>query len=506
MDIITKYRNFRRLCLVNAEDAIKTAVLLVDKNVNHIAFQLAVLGLEEIGKIFVGWYNLNSTETWGKENYNIPIDDHIKKLFWAIWGPSFGNEKFSKEQMDEIKGFATKLHNKRLDVMYTELTDTIPSSQKITTEELGIYLNMAKSRLELAKNEGEEPKEPDAETELEIQWFMGASDHPEKRNFIFTSQSQEKLIEFGAIKPWIKWLRNHFETEQAELTQLLQKELEKASQNEENKREPKWRIKFKVITPSHSIRANVLNKFSSKSFMVKFAKGADTHTLIIDIILDKKTKITDLWHHGWNASNILVAALNIATNGLFYWNISVDVDKFYDQIWDLENNQRLEAKLDTSLKLDWSSKNMYLREEELALTFLIFRYFGNIFSSEDFEPVWEYQTALGMLAKNDMHLRLEPQCLLHFFLSFKKALMRNENCTDAEVKEVGYKMLEKMIIGRDEYDKVIDLAIELEKNNAKITTMFSLTEVIAMKQYSGLYLTTLAVRHKYGDKTLLLTK
>ena len=408
--------------------------------------------------------------------------------------------------MDEIQGFATKLHNKRLDVMYTELADIIPSSQKITEEELRIYLGMAKSRLELAKDEGEEPKQPDTETESKISWFMEASNQTEKRNFIFSSQSQDKLIELGAIKPWISWLRIHFEAEENELKQILQKELDQTSQNEKGKPEPKWRIKLKVTTPSHSIRSNVLNRFNFKGSLIKFAKGTDAHTLIIDIILNKRTRITDLWHHGWNAANILVTALNIATNGLFYWNISVDVDKFYEQIWDLENNKRLEAKLDTSFKIDWSSRNMYLREEDLVLTFLIYRYFGSIFGSKDFEPIWEYQTALGMLAKNDMHLRVESQCLLHFFLSFKKAIIKNENCSDSEVKEVGYKMLEKMLTGRNDYDNVINLAIDLEKNKGVITTMFSLTEIIAMKQYSGLYFITLAIRHKYGDKLLLLTK
>ncbi len=97
--ILEEFNKFRELCLINSEDAIRTAEELQNKSVNHIAFQLIVFGLEEIGKIFVGWYQYNAKETWGKEHYNIPIDDHIKKLFWAIWGPSFAKEKITKKQI-----------------------------------------------------------------------------------------------------------------------------------------------------------------------------------------------------------------------------------------------------------------------------------------------------------------------------------------------------------------------------------------------------------------------
>jgi AbiV family abortive infection protein len=84
---LEKFNLFREQCLINAEDAIRTAEELKNKSVNHVAFHLVVFCLEESGKIFIGWYQLSSKETWGKEPHKIPFDDHVKKLFWAIWGP-----------------------------------------------------------------------------------------------------------------------------------------------------------------------------------------------------------------------------------------------------------------------------------------------------------------------------------------------------------------------------------------------------------------------------------
>lgn len=504
---LIKFNTFRQLCLTNSEDAIRTAEELQNKSVNHIAFHLAVFCLEEIGKVFVGWYQFNAKETWGKDHYNIPIDDHIKKLFWAIWGPSFTNEKFIAQQMDEIKNMAFNLHSKRLDVMYTELTDTVQSSAKISDEELVTYLKMARARLELAKLEGEVETNLSEDKQEDMKWFMEASNHSEKRKFIFGDKSQEKLIELGNVKDWILWLKEHFTTEQNELKEILKKELEKPVTKPLEKFEPKWKITFKINSKSHSIRQNILDKFSARSPFIKFKKGADNHTLLIDIILDNSTPIKQLWHRGWNTSKLLVAALNVGTNGLFYWNVPKDVVKFYEEIWDLESKSRLKAKLQTNLDLDWSSRQLYFNEEEIGMTFLVFRYFSGTLGSQDFEPINHFMTALGMLAKNDMHLRLEPQCYLNFYLAFKKALLLNETTDEkADIKDLGFKLIGNLLKNRDEYDKVIDIGSELEINNGQISTAFTLTEIIGMKQYAGLYFMTLAARKMYGEKAIILTE
>lgn len=504
--ILEDFNKFRELCLINSEDAIKTAEQLQNKSVNQIAFQLIVYGLEEIGKIFVGWYQLNSKEKWGKEHYNIPMDDHIKKLFWAIWGPSFSKEKITKEQIEEFRNMASDLHNKRLDVMYTELDDSIPANLKISDEELGNYLKMSRARLELAKIDGEVDTDISDEKQEEINWFFKCTNDIEKRKFIFGNESQEKLIELGDIKSWMDWLKEHFTKEEFELKELLEKELAKTNQQETDAIEPKWKIKLKINSKSHSLRAKILNEFSSKSPFIKFFKGSDNHTLIVEIILDKRVDIKELWHRGWHTSNLLVASLNIGSNGLFYWNIPRNNDKFYEQITDLENKKQLEAKLKTSLELDWSSKRMYFNHDEIGMTFLVFRYFSSLISSPEFEAVNHYMIALGMLAKNDMHLRIETQCFLNFFLAFKKAIMFNENPKeDFDIKELGFSLIGYIIKERTEYDKVIDIGIELEKNNGQIKTKCTLTEIIGIKQYAGLYFISLAAKKEFGDKAQIIT-
>jgi AbiV family abortive infection protein len=52
---IAQYNTFRKLCLINAESAINSAELLINKDANHIVYHLLVLVIEEVGKIFVGF-------------------------------------------------------------------------------------------------------------------------------------------------------------------------------------------------------------------------------------------------------------------------------------------------------------------------------------------------------------------------------------------------------------------------------------------------------------------
>lgn len=82
-----KFNAFRLLCIKNAEDAIKGAELLLDRKINYIVFHLCILGLEEIGKIFMTWMKLSQIEDCDKESNKIELDDHEKKIFYAIWGP-----------------------------------------------------------------------------------------------------------------------------------------------------------------------------------------------------------------------------------------------------------------------------------------------------------------------------------------------------------------------------------------------------------------------------------
>jgi AbiV family abortive infection protein len=78
-------------CLQNAEKLIAAANASAVPGSYHIAFHLATMALEEIGKssmIFID--AIDHKPVGGDEETNTPlkwIDDHERRLFWAIWLP-----------------------------------------------------------------------------------------------------------------------------------------------------------------------------------------------------------------------------------------------------------------------------------------------------------------------------------------------------------------------------------------------------------------------------------
>ncbi len=480
-----------------------SAELLLNKKANHLVFHLCVLVLEEIGKIFISFQNFSSDDSDKEEKLKIPLDDHVKKLFWAIWGPSFMEEKISQQQLNEIKGVATRLHDKRLNVLYTDVLDTCKLSEKITDNEVTALVRFTKARLDFAKVEGD--VDENYELSAEMAWFLKTTEIPHKRLFIFGDNSQDKLIEFGEVYKWIIWLKEHFSKEENSLKEILNDEVKRERILNKNHIVPKWKMKFSFVSQSHSIRQNVLNLFNEKHPFIKLSKGNGNHTIIVETTFGDNVSIVDLWGHGIVFGKLFVAALNVASNGLIYWNISTDIDKYYEKIWDLENKKELSARLENAFRIKWEDERLVLTEEHLYLAMMVHEYFYLVCNEKGLEPVDDYISALGMMAKTDIHLRLEKEAFIKFYTSFISALRQNENVdADSDFKELGYEQIAGMIKGRTEFDKVMDIGKNLIHNKENYSVNITLTEVIGIKMYSGIYLMTLAIRKLRRDNTIRL--
>jgi AbiV family abortive infection protein len=505
-ELIQQYNQFRNFCLKNAESLLQSATQLKDQNVNHIVYHLCTLALEEIGKIFVRWMQLNQKDPTDEEKNREALGDHVKKLFWAIWGPGFIQEKISGQQLHEMQGMAGKIHLLRLFSLYTDISDTIPATAKISNEDTTQYINFTKARFDLAQMEGEIDESQKYKPSDEALALMDWTEDPSKRAFIFGNTAQDKLVEFGDVKAWIIWLKDHFEKEEKHLNELLQKELSRPIIPNYKEFEPKWKITFKVITPSHSIRPKALNAFPVPQQFVKLSKGPDNNTLVTTITLDKNVPASQVWHQGWVISRLLVASLNVATGGIFWWNVAVDTDKYYDKIYDEENHQEFSARLNQPHRIEWREKRLVLTEKHLAIAELVFEYFMTSLKEGPKSPVNDYILALGMLAKTDIHLPLEREVFRQFYILFKQALIDNEGYDPStDFKEAAFTVLEKMITDRRQFNQVLDQGSKLLETNRLPHLPITLTEVITMKQYCEMYLLTLAARHRHGDKTLRIT-
>ena len=498
-----RFNAFRRLCLINADAALQSAELLAGKNANHIAYHLTVLALEEIGKIFVGFREFLKEEEWSRESVNFGFDDHVKKLFLAIWGPSIGKEIITKEQWEENQGMASSLHQRRLESLYTSLSDTRPASAKISDEDIASLISFAQARLQLAQVEGEIVETPEENPDMD--WLSEANKDPVKRNYIFGQESQHKLLELENPKAWVAWLRDHYRKQERALMELIEKEKNRTITTDPEKFIPKWKIKIKLITPSHSIRQQVLDGFNKTDTLLKLSKGGDPHTLLVEFTLPNSVTVDTLWQQGWFLSKFYVGALNIGTNGFFYWNAVLDTEKYYEKIQDVENKHLLEARLQSGLKLNWEARKMLVNINHLHVSKIVFDYFVQIRDKTLFRAVDKYLGALALLAKSDLHARFEVEIFNLFFVSLQQAIPPADSVdSPAGMINFLFPQLEKMIKTRAEFERIITLGWQLQHEPAQITAPITLAEVILMKQYSGFYFMTLAVRKLHQDDSLSL--
>jgi len=498
MNSLDHFISFRKLCIENAHTALESAKTLV--TANHIAYHLCTLSLEEIGKATIAWFNYCNAQKSNSEDRLLVIDEHVKKIFWAIWWPFMGQEVLTTKHLNENRSFASHIHQRRLQSLYTELGDSLPAHEKISDEELQTLLSFVTTRLEMAKTDEITNREPSEE----LTKFMAYSDKPEKRSFIFGEEGQKALIEKGDVKLWVKWIIEKFEKEDLELTKLLKQELgRKAEFNDEEENTKKWEIKIKVISSLHSIRPAILTDYNKTSEMFQLNKGGDNNTLIISVLLSKQVSITSLWHYGYFVCRVYVTSLNIATNGVFWWNTNVDLDKYYERIRDLECNKKVQLGLVTNLK--WPESRAPLSLQHLHLSEIVNRYMLKSYNTHDFEPFQHYMHSLSLIAKNDVHLRFELDIFIILFRCYRKTIIKYQKLKEPEDYEsVGFNQIKGLLAGSETYDQTMSLGNYLLNNNVPPETAVTMTHVLAIKNYLGIYLLTLAVRDFKSDDAITL--
>jgi len=197
-------------CLVNAGKLIEAAKVSSKPGSHHIAYHLAALALEEIGKssmVFMSAISPRPTEEGEQLGPIKWIDDHERKLFWAIWLPRRENLRDWKTIPESLE-IARTIHENRLQSLYVDPAS--PSPAGISAEQASGLISLADARLNMERLK--EFGELDDVRKAELQWFFSAIDNPELRRMIFSKGSLDKQAEFGDdFAGWMKWLHQQFD-------------------------------------------------------------------------------------------------------------------------------------------------------------------------------------------------------------------------------------------------------------------------------------------------------
>jgi AbiV family abortive infection protein len=483
----------RRECLLNARRFIFASKKLPEGRFNNIKYHLCTIALEEIGKasLITSKYIADSTFNLEKEK-NWGLDDHVKKLFWAFWGASFGREKITHELITHYQGIAKKIHENRLDSLYTN--PTTEKQRHISNSEVAAMLKMAQGRLGMETAYGGINPNPTEHEKEVLRFFLEASNDPERRNMIFGSNSLAKFEELGDSKLWIEWIYEQFKEANIQGQIDVIKEMNGVKPVGKEASKAKWEITFHVNSESHSIRRKHLDDWNKVIVPIKLFSN-DTRDIICKITLPKALHISKLWDAGWDLAKEFILALNIGTMGFFFWKLQKYIDRYYEKIIDLETNTQVIAQPEKILKLNWKDQHLVLDNIALinvndVMLFLMEKKEDSRF----IEIIMEYYMGLTLISKIDLHLRLEINAFEKFYISFV-GLMKYFFNYDGKSDLVSFTapIMDEMIKGIDNFTEVIGMGVDLQANRLDMVKHpITLTEIIAMKMYCDVIIFTLA--------------
>lgn len=353
-------QNIRINCISSAEDFVRSAKKIQKSKLPHIQYHLAALALEEIGKaeLVVMQHVVDDQSATNFESSS--MDDHVRKLFWAFWGPNFGKHLMTEQELDSYKGLAQTVHWTRLNSLYANTHSIKLAKENVSQAEADQLLSLAEARLGMEKHSEFDFDKEDPDKE-ELKWFLDATKDPEKRDLIFGGKSHKKLVDLkGDARKWVKWLKKQFDDNNDEIRKIVEAELNRKKPKGKEAKKAKYKIKVKLYSDSHSIRKKVLNEWNEKIDFIQLDTD-DKRTLFCTFNLTKIFSPHGLWPQGWGIARSFAIALNIATRGFIWWNVEKDIEKYYEEIWDVEKNMRLEARPQKRLAVNWNDLRWTLK-------------------------------------------------------------------------------------------------------------------------------------------------
>jgi AbiV family abortive infection protein len=412
-------------CLSNAERLLNSAKEIRKPGYNHISYHLAALALEEIGKASMlvprssrlSASPQEADEDDDKSTISRWLDDHEKKLFWAIWTIGMSTGKFSVKDFREYQEIARSIHQQRLSSLYVDPTE--PTAQvEVSDNELNVLLGMTEARLNIEKIT--ELRNLNPEEQQTLDWFLGVYDDPQLKSFIFSGGSLSKLTEFsGDARKWMSWLYEQVLEGNEKSQKLLEKELNRKPGIQEVN-EPKWRLKIRFHTTTHSIRPKPLAVWNERLLWIKLFPTNNKHELLVQFTAPSRLPITDVWQAGLQMSTTFLLALNIATLGYFWWYLPSFTSRYYEEIFDIENKVSVLMNRNPPLAIEW--KRHALKEAQLNNAAIVFGHMIKL-TPDRGEAYNRYSHALAMLAKNDIFGQFEPNILFELYSALRAALV-----------------------------------------------------------------------------------
>jgi AbiV family abortive infection protein len=333
-------------CVAHARDLVESAKAVQALKRDNIAYHLATLALEELGKrelyaIQNAAKAVGDPPTWQTN----ATQDHVKKLFWCFFGMRSVQHVADQDEFLKMREAVADIHAIRMQGLYVERDDTglsVPSNA-ISPKQTQSLIELATSFVEYA--ESAKPRDDIPQEDIDLQlWFLTACDELETRPYIFNAEALAELRRLGDVVAWARYIKGKIEADQARLLALTEKEIRRTPDSLGTGSKDRWRIQFKLHTTSNSVRPNPLKKWNARVDWIKLfpQQGAKKkEELLVELVLGDNVPVYGLQGFGFTLALRFIIAINMATSGFWWWPPAPNQRRFYSRIRDLETNHEV---------------------------------------------------------------------------------------------------------------------------------------------------------------------
>ena len=481
-----KLQRARRLCLEQAGHFIAAADRLGGgPDFPNIVYHLSLLALEEVGKASLLGARMVSLGRSDGYWLDKSLDNHRRKLQWAIWSPM---ARIDPADFEAARQFAERAHAMRLASLYVdpkaEVTEP-PPADVVSPEAAAEALVLARGRLDYEVERVAQQGEAD---EL-VEWFLDAMADPELSRVILSPGNIAKYTELAnRPREWIQGVREEMERSDRELRALAEAELKRppAAKGEEK---PRWRANLTIYTPSHSLRAKALTRWNERFDTVKLLWTGKKDSCTLQITLHDNLPVSALHGRLASLSKLVLSCLSIATIGYFWFEPPGFEKEMFKGVEDLEN--RALVNIDIGQSFWGTGRAVALDDEMINRAVTCMMAFMPLPEAEAAPIFSHYFHGLAFIAKSDVYYNMDQTARMAFAASLFEALRAHGgwNGTQEDIDPKLHASFAEIVPDRENREQLFKaLTIQGDPSEA------SLANLRTAKQVADLYLNLVAKR------------
>jgi AbiV family abortive infection protein len=456
-----------RACVAHARDLIESAKAVQITGRSNIAYHLATLALEELGKREIYRIQRAAKSVGDPPKWQAnATQDHVRKLFWCFYSLGRISDIVDQQQFFDKRDAAADIHANRIAGLYVDSSDqglNVPSAA-ISQRQSQALIELAESFIAYA--ESETPRDDIPQEEIDLQaWFLGAFDDPEKRGRILTAQSIAKLKTLNDVHEWTRSIKTELEADDARLRALAERELSREPASSDRSKKDRWKMRLRFETSSHSIRPASLKVWNDSVEWIRLApqQGAKKkEQLIVDITMRNDIPLGAMWGFGFSLSLRFLLAINLATSGFWWWPLAPNHKRFYESIRDLENN--LGVELESGGFQVFNPRRPAFTETHVKNVLLYFTSLPDPHDQHRQQAYTYYLGGLTFISLNCIQWRCEGQAFGNFLESFKLLMEEASYLLPSEAKvDALRRFLGEKYPNLDRPDAFVDLFSNFER-------------------------------------------